>query len=106
MKILKIGVKRGDVSLVEIDGTLESMQEVVGGYIEPCAPVELKACDIELFANEEGLLAGLEPNENLYPFFFVGTLFMCAVEGDELVGLSDGQVEFCQRWLKLLIGCE
>lgn len=79
--------------------TLECLQDAVGGYIEPCAPAELKAKGIEMLANEEGLLYGLEVNENLLPFFFVGRLAFVAVDGEDFVGLTDDQVQFVKNWI-------
>lgn len=102
MKVIKIGYKLGDVELIEIENDLHELQALVEGYIEPCAPLELRERGIELLANEEGLLAGLENNHNLFPYFFVGTLVMVGVQGDELVSLTDEQISFAREWLKLL----
>lgn len=100
MKVIKIGHKLGDVELIEIGNDLHELQGLVGGYIEPCAPLELREQGIELLANEEGLLQGLENNYNLFPFFFVGTLVMLAVKDINFVGLSDEQIGFAREWLK------
>ena len=43
----------------EIDGSLEGMQKVVGGYIQAIYPFE---DPVALICNEEGKLWGLEPN--------------------------------------------
>lgn len=85
--------------------TLEFLQECVGGYIEPCAPVELKERGIELLANEEGLLSGLEPNRNLFPFFLVGNVIAVGVDGEDFTGLTDYQRRFMEGWVKALKEC-
>lgn len=85
---------------MELEGnTLKAMQELVGGYIE-CAPlVELRARGIELIVNEEGLLAQLPPNENLFPFFLVGTAVAVGIGEEDFVSLTPEQVKFLERWL-------
>ena len=49
---------------VEIDGSLESMQRLVGGYIESIYPFE--DCEICLVCNGESKLEGLPLNRALY----------------------------------------
>ena len=103
MIVIKIGTVPGDVKVMDIPNTLESLQEHVGGYIETCAPVDLKQRGIELIANEEGLLKGLAPNPNLYPFFFVGTMLVVGVGDEDFTGLTDDQMLFVFEWLNRLV---
>ena len=49
--------------MVEIDDTLEAMQEVVGGDIEEYMPFE---DEVAIICNEEGKLIGLPPNRAIY----------------------------------------
>lgn len=86
--------------LDEIDGSLGSLQAFVQGYIEPCAPAELKEWNIELLANEEGLLTGFDPNENLFPFFLVGNVIAVGVRGEDFASLSAYQVCKLVDWLE------
>ncbi len=106
MDVLRIGTSYLDTEIVSIPDApydrLTALQQIVGGFIEPCAPAELKARGIELLANEEGLLQGLEPNINLYPFFFVGTLVAVGVWGDDFGSLTDEQVLYLAKWLNEL----
>ena len=107
MDILRIGTKLLDTEIKSIPDepseNLKALQELVGGYIEPCAPAELREKKIELLCNEEGLLKGLEVNINLCPFFFVGQLVAVGVDGEEFVGLSLEQTLFIAHWLAKLI---
>lgn len=48
---------------VEIDDTLEGMQEAVGGWIEEYMPFE---DDVAIVCNEEGKLQGLEFNRAIF----------------------------------------
>lgn len=105
MRVLRIGTKLLDLELTNIpndpEANLRALQKLVGGYIEPCAPLQLKQMGIELLANEEGLIAGLDGNENLYPFFFVGQLVAVGVDyqAEDFVSLNDIQMEFLYDWL-------
>ena len=49
--------------MVEIDDTLEAMQEVVGGDIEEYMPFE---DEVAIICNEEGKVQGLPPNRAIY----------------------------------------
>lgn len=99
MRVLRIGYQLEDVELVNISGDLESLQKLVDGYIEPCAPLELQLEGIELLANEEGLLRHLPFNENLFPFFFVGDLVAVGVDEDSFTSLTMEQCDFLSQWL-------
>lgn len=83
-----------------IENSLEAMQKVVGGYIE-VIPAEwmvggnlLLNRNLLLVLNEEGKLEGLEPNfptKDGWDYIF-GTVFVCKKQEDEMVGLSDEEV--------------
>lgn len=79
-----------------IDGSLQTMQQLVGGYIEH---VHVKN-SVGVLVNEDGKSLGLEPNLlTAYdvlrgPVIFIG-------EGEEdFRGLTDREVEDIQSWLK------
>lgn len=86
--------------------TLRSLQDIVGGFIETCAPLELREQGIELLANEEGLLIHLPYNNNLFPFFFVGTLVAVGVDREDecFVSLLPEQEAYLKKWLENLKG--
>lgn len=84
---------------IKVENTLTILQTLVGGYIEPCAPAQLREWGIELLANEEGLLKGLPFNINMYPFFFVGDLVAVGVKGEEFVSLTPEQEHYLKDWL-------
>ena len=97
MRIVKVEPGK-PAEICEIDGSLESMQEVVGGYIECLHPWKSK---VTLICNEEGKLRGLEPNQKIYFGYgdtdiICGTFFFCRTEGEELTSLYDGEAE----WIK------
>ena len=84
----------------EIDDGLESMQKVVGGYIQAIYPFE--DTELALICNEEGKLTGLpfnralrDENGNIYDVV-VGTFFLCRAPVDEenFAILTDKQLEF------------
>lgn len=86
----------------DTEGALHDLQALVGGYIEPCAPVELRQRGIELLANMEGLLRQLPVNINMFPFFFVGTLVAVGVSGEDFVSLTPYQESYLKKWLENL----
>ena len=98
MKILVI--KPGQrPEIQEIDGTLESMQEIVGGLIQALYPYEQP---VALVANDEGKMLGLplnrslrDENGELYDiicgtFFIVGT----PVDSGNFQSLTDVQIQY------------
>ena len=82
----------------EIDGTLEAMQKVVGGYIEAIYPFDDA---VALVANEEGKLDGLPANRGLRDEdgqiydIICGTFFLCGApaDSDHFTSLTAEQIE-------------
>lgn len=79
----------------EIDNTLEAMQEVVGGYIEP---VQV-ATDAIAICNEEGVIRGLPINKRGRITLF-GTFFICKVKGESFTGFSLKQANEIMKYFK------
>jgi len=84
----------------EIDGSLESMQAVVGGLIQLLYPFEDP--ELALICNDEGKLLGLPYNRALRDEdgriydVVAGTFFLCRAPADSenLAGLTEGQVKW------------
>lgn len=98
MKILVVEPLR-EPYVKEIDGSLESMQKIVGGLIQIIYPYE--DSDVALICNEEGKLRGLQLNHALYDdsgrIFDVisGPFFLCKAPADSenFENLTDEQIE-------------
>lgn len=96
MRILVVEPAK-DPYVKEIDGSLQSMQELVGGYIETVFPFE----DPEtiLVCNEEGKLQNLPENRFLRdsqgrPYDLIrGTFFFAGVNDADLCSLTDKQIQ-------------
>lgn len=79
----------------EIGSDLESMQAIVGGYIEEVTPFNEP---VAIVCNEEGKLQGLPYNrplvdQNGLPYdILCGTFFIAGVEGEHFVSLTDNQI--------------
>lgn len=72
-----------------IDNTLEAMQFLVGGYIEP-----IRVGDLDVWINEEGLLMNLPYNRTVAGQPIAGPMFIAAsTEDGDTIGLDDGQVK-------------
>ena len=81
--------------ILEIDGTLESMQSLVGGYIETY-PYEYEP--MVFVMNEEGKLRGLQPHriiasgrDIICGDFFVTAFGKNGDGEDDIVGLTEEQ---------------
>ena len=72
--------------VANIKGDLESMQKIVGGYIEAVCPFDDE--EIALVCNEEGKINGLMPNRFLLDRnngicdFICGDFFLCYAPAD------------------------
>jgi hypothetical protein len=83
----------------EIDGSLESMQKIVGGLIQAIYPYEDK--DVALVCNEEAKLIGLPFNRALYDDkgqiydIIAGTFFLCQdpADSENFESLPDEQIK-------------
>lgn len=86
---------------IEIDSSLESMQNIVGGYIECIMPFDDY---VAIVCNEEGKINGLPLNRAVYiqtnngkKLYDIirGTFFICSAppESERFQDLSDEQIE-------------
>lgn len=84
----------------EISGTLESMQEVVGGLIQVLHPFDEP---VALVCNDEGKLLGLPLNRGLRDErgklydILSGTFFLCGISGEDLASLAEEQIDHFRR---------
>ena len=97
MRILVVEPERRP-ELREIDGSLESMQEIVGGLIQPVYPFD---DPVALVCNDEGKLMNLPANrglrDNAGKIYDIvsGTFFLCGAptDSDRFTGLTPEQIE-------------
>ena len=81
---------------VEVKNTLEGLQALVKGDIEPFYPFEEEVCFI---CNDEGKINGMEPNRAIYDDdhnmidVLFGPGFICGCGGEDFGSLSDEQIE-------------
>ncbi len=82
--------------ITEIGDGLDSMQAVVGGYIQVISAQAIPggknlSRDLILVLNEEGKLDDLPYNFKIWDGadYVVGTCFVCKEKDDEMVGLSE-----------------
>ena len=82
----------------EIDGSLESMQEIVGGLIQPIYPFD---DPVALVCNDEGKLMNLPANRGLRDKdgqiydIVCGTFFLCGAPAgsDHFISLTQEQIK-------------
>ena len=86
MKILFVEPGK-EAQPAEIQGDLKEMQAIVGGQIQALYPWE---DPVALICNDEGKLLRLPLNRALEDYDVIaGNFFICGIEGDEFVSLSD-----------------
>ena len=86
---------------VEIDGSLKSMQNIVGGLIQAIYPFD---DPVALICNAEGKLIGLEPNRALrdtetgaiYDIIF-GPFLICGLGNNDFDSLPSNLMEMYQN---------
>lgn len=102
MKILLIEPGKAPVER-EINGSLESMQEVVGGNIQALYPFDGPVAAI---CNEEGKNLGLPLNRALFDpgthrviEIITGTFFLCGapIDSESFASLTNRQIEAYRR---------
>ena len=108
MKKMKVVLvePRKKARVVEIDHSLESMQKIVGGYIEQFRLDD----EVYIICNEEGKMGGFQPNRaiwyegELIEIIF-GTFFICAApwDSENFASLSD---EDAQHFANLFMAPE
>lgn len=107
MKILVIEPCREPYETV-IDHRLETMQKLVGRYIQAIFPFEDDP-EIALICNEEGKLMGLPLNRALFDEdgaiydIIAGTFFVCRapVDSESFTGLTETQIKKYKRYFRL-----
>lgn len=97
MKIVKI-LPGEEPEPVEIPGSLESMQAIVGSFVEHVALTQT----LDVWVNKEGLLLQLPYNRTLATPFgeipLFGTILVTSHdEQGETIGLTEGQVNFVMQ---------
>lgn len=86
-----------------IDASLEGMQKVVGGLIEPVYCFQEPVCCI---VNEEGKITGLDLNRGIYDEkkqlvdIIAGTAFICDCSGENFGSLTDEQLKKYSKQFK------
>lgn len=79
----------------EIGTSLESLQKVVDGLIEPFYPFEEQVC---IVCNDESKINGMQPNrsvkneDGVMVDFIFGHAFICDCRGESFDSLSDEQL--------------
>ena len=107
MKILVIEPMK-EPYVKEIDGELETMQNIVGGIIQAIYPFDHP--EIALVCNDEGKLMRLRPNRALFDDdgnivdIVAGTFFLCSAptESENFESLTDEQIETYKKRFEAL----
>ena len=72
----------------EIDGSLQSMQKIVGGYIQAVYPWREDL--VALVCDEDGLYKDTEWNRKISDHLVIkGTFFLCGISAEDFTDLPD-----------------
>ena len=91
MKILQVAPEKSP-EIVDIDGSLKSLQAAVGGHIEAVYPWE---DPVAIICNDDGKFNGMQPNRALYDEdgeimdIIAGTFLIVGLTDDNFGPLSD-----------------
>ena len=101
MKALKIEPGKAPERIgIDIDNTLEALQNAVGGYIEVIYPDERRP--VGLICNEEGKCCGLELNRALYqngkPYDIIaGTFLVVGLSAEDFTDLREEDAAYFEK---------
>ena len=87
-----------EAEIKEIDNTLETLQGIVGGYIEVVRPWHDD--DMILICNEEGILRNLPCRRIVATQPIFGTFILCGRDGDEFASLDEVNLKFAHAIYK------
>lgn len=92
-----------ELNVVDIDGSLESLNKIVGGYIEmPTISTELASRKIDVVINEEGKLIDLKPTilaRQIRDVIFGNVIFIGSGDYGESISLTTEQIDFVKSFL-------
>ena len=99
MKAFKIEPGRAP-ERIDIDNTLEALQNALGGYIEVIYPDERRP--VGLICNEEGKCCGLELNRALYqngkPYDIIaGTFLVVGLSAEDFTDLREEDAAYFEK---------
>ena len=77
---------------IEVENTLEALQQAVGGYIESVTVED----DVCILCDEEGRLKGLQPTMTYKGIDFVGPVLFVGVKGEDFCSIPDDYVKMIQ----------
>lgn len=87
---------------IEVENTLEELQDQVGGYIQVIYPVDN---NVGIICNEEGKLMGLCPNRALVSDGHIvdvlcGDILIVGLTEDDFRSLTDDEFSYYERLFK------
>lgn len=81
---------------IEVENSVEALQEVVGGYIEV---VNLPMNDMAILRDEEGLMKQKDYNCRIMGIDFVGTILFVGIKGEEFTDVPTTVAKIEKYWL-------
>ena len=85
-----------EAEVVHIDNDLETLQKLVGGYIEHLTFIT----GVGLIMNEEGKLTGMDPNFRYGYDMVVGPAIFVGEEGEDFTDIADDKAMRVMEFLR------
>lgn len=86
-----------NLTLTDVENTLEALQEAVGGYIETVT----LASDAVAICDEEARLKGKPYCCNISNIDFYGTILVAGVKGEDFASLSGKAGAVVREWIEV-----
>lgn len=81
---------------IEVENSVEALQEVVGGYIEV---VNMPVNDMAILRDEDGLMKQKDYNCRIMGIDFVGTILFVGIKGEEFTDVPITAAKVEKYWL-------
>ena len=111
MKIKALVLNNGELTEKELNNTLETLQEIVGGYIEaPLLSRAFKECGVDIIINSDGkFIDGLRPEiaivnkktSEVLNVVYGNCIFVSHNNMGDTIGLNDKQLAVVREELKV-----
>lgn len=109
IRVIVLKPERAELEVIEnFDQSLESIQEMVGGYVQTLVLRSKDGREVTIWFNEEGKLMELPINfpivqEGKVIELIVGNILVTSInDSGETVGLNDEELDFVKESFKIL----
>lgn len=99
--VLVLGTAAGEIAAISTRDHFSQYADIVGGEVTMERTADMPT-ELVLLVAKDGLTRGLEPNHNLFPYFYAGNVIVAAQETavtGMVRGLSERNVAAFKEWM-------